>query len=178
MGETEQATTGAASSSGRWKTWVLVLSLALNLFVVAIVAGAALRHPRMPHDGGVRDVGFGPYTSALSPEDRLALRRAFLAAAPDFREKRRMLREDVVRLAASLRAEPWDAAATEAILARQGVDLTERMQLGRRLFLERLAEMSPEARTALAARIEGAARDGARNRKQDGDRRRSTEPGR
>ena len=110
--------------------------------------------------GEVRDIGFGPYTAALSSEDRTALRDAFLAAAPDFREKRREMRADVTRLAASLRSEPWDAAATEAILARQGADLASRLDLGRRLFIERLSAMTPEARRALAERIEKAATRG------------------
>ncbi|MCB2115097.1 MAG: periplasmic heavy metal sensor [Rhodobacteraceae bacterium] len=148
------------NATGRWKTWALVASLALNLFVAAVVAGAVLRHPRPPHDGEVRDIGFGPYTAALSSEDRTALRDAFLAAAPDFREKRREMRADVTRLAASLRSEPWDAAATEAILARQGADLASRLDLGRRLFIERLSAMTPEARRALAERIEKAATRG------------------
>jgi len=148
------AETGGRAGAGRWKTWALIVSLGVNLFVVALVAGAALRHSHPPRDGEVRDVGFGPYTAALSPEDRAALRDAFLAAAPDFREKRKELREDIGRLAQSLRATPWDAAATEAILARQGAQLTERLQLGRTLFMERLAAMDPAQRAALADRIE------------------------
>ena len=165
----EQDQTGAKPA--RWKNWLLVGSLALNLFVAAVVAGAALRHPHPPHGDGVRDVGFGPYTAALSPEDRAALRDAFIAAAPDFRQKREELRADVQRLAESLRADPWDAAATEAILARQGAQLTERMDLGRKLFLERLTAMGPEARRALADRIEAHGLRGDRDKDgaKDGD---------
>lgn len=142
---------GAAPGGGRWKTWALVISLALNLFVAAAVLGAGLRHHR---DG--RDVGFGPYTEALSREDRAALRDAFIAAAPDLGDRRRAMAEDMTRLAAALRTEPWDPAAAEAVLSRQGERAEERFALGRRLFLERLGQMTPEARAALADRIEHA----------------------
>ncbi len=105
-------------SGGRWTTWALIASLALNLFVAAVVVGAGMRHHRPPH-GDVREVGFGPFTDALTREDRAALRDAFIAAAPDFREKRRDAEAGFARLVASLRADPWDRAATEAVLAEQ-----------------------------------------------------------
>ncbi|WP_413876464.1 periplasmic heavy metal sensor [Albidovulum sp.] len=154
MAEPEKPTTGAggagaAPAGGRWKTWALVVSLGLNLFVAAAVLGAGLRHHR---EG--RDVGFGPYTEALSREDRAALRDAFMAAAPDLRDRRRAMAEDMARLAAALRAEPWDPAVAEAVLSQQGERAEERFALGRRLFLERLGGMTPDARTALADRIE------------------------
>lgn len=138
---------------GRWITWALVASLALNLFIVAAVAGVALRHHRE-----VRDVGFGPFTEALTREDRAALRDAFMAAAPGFRDRRREAAEDIAGLAAALRADPWDAAAVEALLARQGARAEERFALGRKIFLDRLGQMTPEERAALADRIEGMAR--------------------
>ena len=141
-----------APRGGRWKTWALVVSVALNLFVVAAFLGAGLRHHRMGSD-----VGFGPYTEALTREDRAALRGAFIAAAPEFRGNRREMAADMSRLAAVLRADPWDPAAAEAVLARQGARAQERFVLGRKLFLERLGQMTPEARAALADRIEQSA---------------------
>lgn len=138
-----------AARRGRWTTWALVASLALNLFVVAAVAGAALRHHRE-----VRDVGFGPFTEALTREDRAALREAFMAAAPGFRDRHREAAEDVAGLAAALRADPWDATAVEALLARQGARAEERFALGRKIFLDRLNQMTPAERAALADRIE------------------------
>lgn len=145
----KDAATASPAPGGRWKTWALVVSMAVNLFVGAAVLGAGLRHHRE-----VRDVGFGPFTEALSREDRMALRNAFMAAAPDVRARRREAAENVAQLAAALRAEPWDAATVEELLLRQGSRAEERFALGRRLFLERLAQMTPEARVALADRIE------------------------
>lgn len=146
---------------GRWKTWALIASLALNLFVVAAVVGAGVRHHRMPH-GDVREVGFGPFTDALTREDRVALRDAFIAAAPDFRDMRREAEAGFTRLVASLRADPWDRAATDAVLAEQAARTAERLDLGRRLLVERLETMTPEARAALADRIEAVTARGRR----------------
>ena len=84
----------------------------------------------------------------------MALRDAFMAAVPDVGMRRRTAAEDAAQLAAALRADPWDAAAVEALLLRQGARAEERFALGRRLFLERLGQMTPEARGALADRIE------------------------
>lgn len=138
----------ATARGGKWVTWALVLSVGINLFVAAVL-GAGLRHHR---EG--RDVRFGPFTAALSREDRAALREAFLAAAPDARDHRREMADDMARLAAALRAEPWDPAVAAGVLERQGARAAERFALGRRLFLERLGRMTPEARAALAGRIE------------------------
>lgn len=144
----------------RWVTWLLVLSLGLNLFVVASVAGRALGpHGRQGHGRGP-DVGFGAYTDALSWRDRAALRDAFLKAAPDFRRRREEMRADLGRIAAALRAEPWDQAAVEAIIAAQGARTAERLDLGRRLFAEHLAAMTPGERRAFADRIEAALEGG------------------
>lgn len=139
----------ATARGGKWVTWALVLSVGINLFVAAAVLGAGLRHHR---EG--RDVRFGPFTAALSREDRAALREAFLAAAPDARDHRREMADDMARLAAALRAEPWDPAVAAGVLERQGARAAERFALGRRLFLARLGRMTPEARAALAGRIE------------------------
>ncbi|SPH17183.1 hypothetical protein DEA8626_00699 [Defluviimonas aquaemixtae] len=136
--------------------WLLILSLGLNLFVVASVAGRALGpHGRHDHRRGP-DVGFGAYTEALSWRDRSALRDAFLKAAPDYRERREEMRADLGRIVAALRAEPWDQATVEAIIAAQGARAAERLDLGRRLFAEHLAGMSPDERHAFAERIEEA----------------------
>lgn len=157
--ETPQTAVPAPEASGgRWKTWALVTSLAVNVFFVAALLGAGLRHHRE-----VRDISFGPFTEALAPEDRRALRDAFLASAPQAREWRREAAEDIARIATALRAEPWDPAAVEALLLRQSERAEQRFMLGRRLFLERLAQMTPEARAALAIRIERMVKHG-RNR--------------
>jgi uncharacterized membrane protein len=144
----------AQPKSGRGMKIALILSLTLNLLILGMMGGAMLAHGGPGGRGHIRDVGFGPYTEALSGEDRKALREAFVKAAPDFRAGREEARADVARLAAAIRAEPYDRAAVEAVMASQAARIEERLQLGRGLLLDRLDAMGPEARAALAGRIE------------------------
>ncbi len=149
-------TQSTAPKTRGWVKWLLILSLGLNLFVVASVAGRALGpHGKHDHRRGP-DVGFGAFTESLSRRDRAALRDEFLKAAPDFRERREEVREDFARLVAALRADPWDQATVDFVIEAQGARTTERLDLGRRLFAEHIARMSPEERKAFADRIEEA----------------------
>lgn len=145
---------GDAPRTGRGVKIALILSLTLNLLVFGIIGGAIVAHGGRDDPRRVREVGFGPYTEALSPEDRKALRDAFLKAAPDFRHRREEARADVARLAAAIRAEPYDRTAVEAVIASQTSRIEERLKLGRSLLLDRLDAMGPERRAALADRIE------------------------
>lgn len=144
----------AAPKAGRGMKVALILSLTLNLLILGVMCGAMLAHGGPGGPGGIRDIGFGPYTEALTGEDRKALREAFIKAAPDFRAGREEMRADVARLAAAIRAEPYDRAAVEAVMASQAARIEDRLQLGRGLILDRLDAMGPEARAALAGRIE------------------------
>lgn len=148
--------------AGRWTRILLILSLALNLFVIALVGGAAIRHHDGRPHGGVRDVGVGHFTDVLTAKDRAALRDAFLAAAPDFRNERRAAREDFAELAAALRADPYDPARLDRIIARQGERTAGRIELGRQLLTRRIAQMAPAERAALADRIEAKLKRGWR----------------
>lgn len=139
---------------GRGMKIALILSLTLNLLILGMMGGAMLAHGGPHGPGGIRDIGFGPYTEALTGEDRKALREAFFKAAPDFRAGREEMRADVARLAAAIRAEPYDRAAVEAVMTSQAARIEDRLQLGRGLLLDRLDAMGPEARAALAERIE------------------------
>lgn len=153
MNETN-GTKAAVPGAGRGVRIALILSLTLNVLIVGIVGGAILGHPGRDDVRRVRDVGFGPYTQALSPEDRAALREAFVKAAPDFRNRREETRADMARLAAAIRADPYDRAAVETVMNAQAVQIEERLQLGRGLMLDRLDAMGPEARAAFADRLE------------------------
>ena len=153
----------ARTGAGRWTKIILVLSLALNLFVVAMIAGASFGHHRWHRShGGVSDVGVGLFTEVLTRQDRAALRDAFLAAAPDFRDQRRAARADFSELAEALRQEPWDPGRVDTLIARHGTRITDRIDLGRRLLSERLGQMSADERVELADRIDARLRRGWR----------------
>lgn len=153
--------------SSRRMRVVLILSLTFNLLVIGIVAGAVLGggHRRPP----VGDVSFGPYTEALSRDDRAALRDAFFDQEPGFREARARMETDFAALLTALRADPYDAAAVERLVAVQQQRAAERLELGRTLLVERIGAMDPEARNAFADRLEEAVRNPRKSRGRRGE---------
>lgn len=155
MSDTPNDAMGApvAKPSRKIKT-ALVLSLAVNLLVVGLIAGAAVRGGGLRRMGGPPDVMFGPLTEALTREDRKALRGRFMQASPDFRSERAQQRDEFAKLADLLRADQWDAAAAAALFDQQAQRGAARMQAGRRALLDYFASLSPEARKAMADRLE------------------------
>lgn len=152
-------------STGRWLRIALAVSLAVNLAIVGMMAGAMFRSGGPP--SGVmmaRDVGFGPFTDALSKEDRSKLRRAFLAAAPEMRDSRRAVRADFAELLAQLRASQFDEEALRDVFDRQNARNAERLELGQRLIFDLVVSMKPEARVAFADRLEQSLAKGPKRR--------------
>jgi len=166
MDETKTEAT-AAKGGGRGLRIALGVSVALNLLVAGLVVGAVLRDGG-PRDRMLRDLDFGPFTEALTREDRDALRRDFVARSGGFRDMRAEMRADFNALLAALRAEPFDIDAARAVLEGQQTRLQSRLVLGQDLLLERLAAMSPEARAAFADRLEQGLRRGGGDRERDG----------
>lgn len=150
-------TAAAKPAMPRRLRWLLIGSLTLNLLVVGVVAGTALR---FAGSGGYaeRTLGFGPWSHGLTHEDMSALREAYRASGEDFRAAWREERADRTALVAALRAEPFDLAAMDAITARMAERGGARAALGQRLIREHIAAMSPEARRALAERMEAGPR--------------------
>ena len=153
------------SKPGRGLWIALAISLAFNLAVVGLVAGAMLRDGPGMRGAMVRDLGFGPFTEALSREDRRAMRESLFERAPDIREARRVQRADLEGLVALLRAEPFDAVAFAARMAEQQARMERQLRLGQEVLQERVAQMSPEARRGFADRLEAAVLRGKDGRK-------------
>ncbi|MCE6957821.1 periplasmic heavy metal sensor [Cereibacter sphaeroides] len=152
---TDTPTPASAPRAPLWMKIALAVSVALNLAVVGMAGGAAWRfHSDGGPRGPVRDLGFGPFSEALAPADRSALRQKFFDSRGDFREARREMRADFAAMLAALRAEPFDAAALQAVLDRQRVRGAEMAEVGSRLLGERIAGMTPEERRAFADRLE------------------------
>lgn len=150
---------GKAGKPGRGVRVALGISVALNLLIVGLVAGAVLRDGG-PRERMVRDLDFGPFTEALSRADREALRREYIARSPGMRDMRQQMRQDFRAFLAALRAEPFDPAALRGVLANQQARMAERVTLGQDLMLERLTAMPPEARLKFADRLEERLRRG------------------
>jgi len=143
----------------RWMTALLVVSLALNLLIAGAFLGAALRHDRgwdhgRPSGEISRDLGRTPFVAALDAEDRRAIGRRLMRDAGPLRENRAELRERFDRLLAALRAETFERATVEALLAEQRAAGARRLEIGERAILDRLDEMSTDARRAYADRLD------------------------
>lgn len=148
-----------------WLRIALIASLALNLWIIGMVGGAMFRNGGPPHGQSmVRDVGFGAFTDALSKQDRAALRHAFLADAPEFRDGRRDMRSDFKDVLAQLRATPFDPGQLRAVLDRQNARNAERLALGQTLIFDLLVAMPPDARQAFADRLEQSLSKGPKRR--------------
>lgn len=157
---------GPVRPGGRWLRVALVMSLALNLAVAGVLAGAWLRHagperwePRDPgrHTSAPardRDPGIGPWGRALSATDRAALRDAFEGERGRLLEGVRADRADRAALAAVLRADPLDVAAMDAITDRMQARADDRLAVGQRLVRAHVIALPAAERAALADRLE------------------------
>jgi uncharacterized membrane protein len=153
-----------------WMRWTLIASLALNLAVVGVIAGTAIK--RMTGDArgpSVRALHLGPLTAALDADDRRALRRAFREQARDLRGLRADQAQGQAALLAALRAEPFDADAVRAQLAEQRARLSRGFDLGQTLLVDHLAGMSTADRAAFADRLEERLSRPRRGPRSDGD---------
>lgn len=144
--------TAPKPATGRGLRIALAVSVALNLAVAGVIAGAFLRGG--PHGDMVRELDFGPFTEALSPRDRSALRRDFFARAPDLRDLRKGMRDDLDGMLTALRATPFDADALRAAMANQGQRTLDRLKMGQDLIFDRIAAMSEQDRASFADRLE------------------------
>ncbi len=149
------------TASGRGLKIALAVSVALNLSVAGVVAGAWLREG--PTRGMPRDLSFGPFSEALGPEDRRAMRKALLDRAPAFRETRAAAQAEFADLLAALRASPFAPAAVQTALAAIEARNAGRLELGRSLIEARITQMSEADRLAFADRLE----QGLRRRPRD-----------
>lgn len=144
----------------------LAVSVALNLAVLGVVAGAVL-HGGPMRDQMVRDLGFGPFAEALTEADRTALKRAFLKRSPGLRDLRETMRQDMANVLAALRADPFDPAAFQTALSAQVGRLTGQMKLGQDLLAERVDAMTAPERLAFADRLETSLRRGPHGTRPD-----------
>ncbi|SMX33151.1 periplasmic heavy metal sensor [Actibacterium lipolyticum] len=151
-----------------WGRALLGASLAMNLLVVGVVAGSILNHAKPPKSAplpGGDIIGYGPYTQALTAEDRVVLRDAMKRKAPELRSNRKEVKRDFDRLLVTLRAQPFDRAAAEAILGAQHARVEGQVVLVRRLLMDHIEQMEPAERVAFAERLTDAIRRGPKSRK-------------
>lgn len=162
-----QEPNAAPAKTPRWIKIALGVSLALNLAVVGMIAGAAVRQG--DGGGGPRSSGFGayglPYMIALPRAERRAVVRAIKsdqqAGLPD-RAARRALYQEVL---AALRAEPFDAGALTQALGQQTETTIAVQKVAQGAWLEVVSGMTHAERTAYAADVEAVLKRGPKPRK-------------
>lgn len=156
--DTNSGAKPGAKSGVNWTRVLLFTSLAINLLVVGMVAGAFIRSGggpgRMVDEGSVlRDMGYGPYGQALTPEERRAMRRAVERKAKDLATNREALRQQMQTLLEALRKQPYDPAVVHAIVTQQQTRLKERWDIGRDLLLGHIDAMTDAEREQYAKRL-------------------------
>ena len=139
---------------GRLMRIVLVASLALNLLVVGLAAGWALRHAGDPHPPSRLDMAGGPLTRALSPEDRHEIARRMRKAWRAADGGRADLRDSYDALVADLRAVPFDPASVSARMRQHRERFAIRFEMGQDVLVTHLSNMSDDNRSAYADRLE------------------------
>lgn len=156
MTETTPLQPGApiGPAAPRWMKILLGLSLSANLAVLGMVGGAFLHGAGPRGSPDVRDIGFGPFSEALSQQDRMELRRAFMQDGGDARLMRRQMRSEVGALLQVLRHEPLQEEALRDAFRQFEQRGQERLELGQRLLADRIIAMSPEDRAHFADRLE------------------------
>lgn len=140
----------SSGSKRRWMPILLAVSLAVNLLVVGVILGTALRfrggdHARVPP-------GFGmALYHALPKEDRKAL-RGELSALRSKGSNRRS--QDFSALSQALQAVPFDPAAVQILLDQQAQASSDLQMALHQQWLAQVAAMSDGERQIYAERLE------------------------
>lgn len=131
-----------------WRV-VFAISLALNLAVVGVVAGFALRQGG---DGPPRgfDMSFGVIGAALTPDDRRAILRD-LRQNTDLRGARRGA--DITAVADVLNTTPFSPTALKEVMATGKTQRDLVITAAMDAFVARMSEMTDAERATVAERL-------------------------
>lgn len=144
---------GASPRTGRGIKIALGLSLAFNLLILGLVAGAVLSIGGRfgDDDPRLRTLGLGPFAIALSREDRAAVTDRIDRDA--LRGERRALGSGLRQLHGALLADPFDRVAAEQALARSRAATVALQGLGHAALLDQIEAMNASDRAELADRL-------------------------
>jgi len=143
----ETSKTGGAS---RLTRIVLVLSLALNLAIIGLLAGAAASGRFGEDAPRSYDLGLGPVARALEGDERRrigdGLRRDSALHGVD-------LRRHAENMIVIIRTEPFDGQALRDLMARQDERAVQLRSRALELMIQEIAEMNAERRAAFADQL-------------------------
>ena len=133
----------------RWRGVVLVVSLALNLLVVGVVATAAMRHHFAPPHG-IPQATVVTYARALPEPRRHEIWEATRAERHALRPYRAEVKRARAEVRATLVAAPFDAARFKAAHERLLEAEISARKVAHRLFEATALQMTPDERQAFA----------------------------
>ena len=141
----------------------LGVSLAINLAVAGLMAGAFVRKAPVSPIGGKAHVNYSrPYMQALLHDQR---REVFEALRPaKSRADRVERRAHYADVATILRADTFDRAAIEVVLAKQSAFTLDVQSAGQTQWLNIIEKMNVEERRAYADGIEDALKRGPKRK--------------
>lgn len=148
--------TSTLPTRGGSSRWLLIVSLALNLFFIGAASTLALRHylesgqttavqPQRTAAGRIEWL-----VAPLPPADAEKLRASFRAQATPAEQARGALNRAIDHLQAALRKQPFDPADLRAALLEIRATRPVYEQVMGDLYLAAVVEMSTEARLKLA----------------------------
>lgn len=133
---------------------VLFASLAVNLIVVGLAAGAIFGNKK-GGDKPPRDADFmGAYTRALPDQDRRAIGRAIRDHHRKSGINREAARAEFQMMLEMIRATPFDAEGMENRLSAQAKTAFDRREAAQEIWLERVKAMTDAERQDYADQIE------------------------
>ncbi len=174
----------AAARSPLWMRITLAVSLALNLLVVGVIAGAFIagldKRTSRPSGGTpevrmMREMGFGPFLNAFNADQNRELGRLIRQEVGSLAMNRDALRQELATMVSTLRSTPYDHAAFSAVMERQRQRMNARTEAALSVVLKAIGEASDADRIAFADRLERSLRRAmeraaSRDRDRGGDR--------
>lgn len=132
---------------------LLVLSLTLNVTIIAALAGLLMLGPGKSAPQRF-DLTAGPMTRAMDEDRRDALRDALRESGTFRPANRSEIRADAITLLRTLRSDEFDRAAFRAAIDRQRARLNEGQAAVLDALTAQIAQMTLEERKAFADRLE------------------------
>ena len=142
-----------ARLEGRWVGWVLIVSLAVNLFLAGIVGMRYWREHFRPQPDRAMMGPVGRITQGLPESGRAKVRATMDAKREQYREQGREFRRARSEAMQALAAEPFDRAKVDAAFAearRRADSMSAIMQTA---LIEASAQLTPEERKAFRERL-------------------------
>ena len=158
--QTELTPPQAAKPMRGWIKILLAVSLALNMMVIGAVGAAMYSFKFRGGDHGPRSANYGPYSRALSREDRKEIGRELRKELKSFNAQKPAKRDAYLALQAALEADVYDKETVHKLIIGHQKFGLKRQEIAQRLFLEHLDSMTPDERRKYSKRLERAVKRG------------------